>query len=100
MGFDRALNVRDLVSKSLNDAKPERTAVDCEVDAIVCIGRLDVSRLRRFGSFRFLRGEKRGREEPLGRDPLIRVLLKPGVDRGATWLVLEGPAKRLIGELF
>ncbi len=58
-----------------------------------------MSRLRRVGSFHFLRAEKRGREEPLGRDPLIRVLLKPGVDRGATWLVFEGPAKRLIGKL-
>src|ERR1700748_1336609 len=97
--FERALNVRDLARQSLNDAKAERTAVDREIDAIVCIGRLDVSRLRSVGSFSVLRAEKRRRKVSLRGDPLIGVLLELRVDRETTRLVAESTANRLVGEL-
>src|SRR5215471_6503727 len=96
--FDRALNIRDLVGQSLNDAKAERTAVEREINAIVRTGRLDVPSPWRVSSFG-THCEERRRKVPLRSDPLVPVLLQPGIHGDPARLVAERAAKRLIREL-
>src|SRR5690349_5970993 len=91
--FERALNIRDLVGKSLDDAEAERAAVDGEINAIVRTSRLDMPRLWRVGSFAALRREKCRRKVSLRGDPLICILLKPGINGDPARLVTERAAK-------
>ena len=88
-----ALNIRDLVGQPLNDAKTERAAVDREINAIIRSGRLDVPRLWRVSLFGARPSEQRRRKVSLRRDPLIRILLKLGINGEPAWLVTEGTAK-------
>src|SRR6476646_6452319 len=88
-----ALNIRDLVGQSLNDAKAERAAVDREINAIIRTGRLDVPRRWRVSSFGAHRREQRRRKVSLRGDPLIRILLKLGINGEPAWLVTDGTAK-------
>src|SRR5262245_4357062 len=97
--LQRSLYVGNLVGKSLNDAKAERTAVDGEIHAIGNINRFEVPCRRLRGLFGLLRSKESARHIALGRNPLIRILLKPGIDRRATILVANRAAKRIVGEL-
>src|SRR5262245_19770554 len=93
VGFHRSLYVRNLVGKSLDDAKAQRTAVDHEIEAIGGIGRFNMA----CGRYRRLVGllcrKESGRKIALGGDPLISVLLELGIDRRTAILIANGAAK-------